>query len=178
MAKQNECSKPPNQLTTESSHAQTSIQVDERVEWTVTTQNEETLKRIFASQDKDLALGFMRQIINSTNSKTDPNGPTDMVAFVSELKPRDAVEAALAVQMGIVQSAISRASRRLSYADNLMQCEAHDRALNRLARTYAAQIEALRKHRNKGEQKIVTPHVNVEGGGQAIVGNVEAVRGR
>ena len=33
-------------------------------------------------------------------------------------------------------------------------------------------IEALDKHRGKGKQKITVEYVNVEAGGQAIVGNV------
>jgi hypothetical protein len=33
-------------------------------------------------------------------------------------------------------------------------------------------MEALRKHRNGGNQKVVVEHVHVHNGGQAIVGNV------
>jgi hypothetical protein len=39
---------------------------------------------------------------------------------------------------------------------------------------YTRQLEALDKHRGKGQQKITVEHVNVHAGGQAIVGNVEA----
>jgi hypothetical protein len=35
-------------------------------------------------------------------------------------------------------------------------------------------MEALDKHRGKGQQKITVEHVTVEAGGQAIVGNVRA----
>ncbi len=34
------------------------------------------------------------------------------------------------------------------------------------------QVETLDKHRGKSQQKITVEHVNVEAGGQAIVGNV------
>jgi hypothetical protein len=40
-------------------------------------------------------------------------------------------------------------------------------ALNKLARTFAAQVEALKNYRSKGEQRIVVQHVNVGEGGQA-----------
>lgn len=43
-----------------------------------------------------------------------------------------------------------------------------------MARFYATQMEALRKHHNGGKQTVTVQHVNVEGGGQAIVGNVAA----
>jgi hypothetical protein len=44
--------------------------------------------------------------------------------------------------------------------------------LNKLARTFAAQVEALKKYRSAGEQTIRVQHVTVNDGGQAIVGNV------
>jgi hypothetical protein len=48
----------------------------------------------------------------------------------------------------------------------------HERALNRLARTYAAQVEALKRYRSKGEQRVIVERVTVNEGGRAIVGNV------
>jgi len=43
---------------------------------------------------------------------------------------------------------------------------------NKCSRTYAALLEALNRHRGKGQQKVVVEHVNVHAGGQAVVGNV------
>ena len=48
------------------------------------------------------------------------------------------------------------------------------RAFNKLARTFAAQVEALKRYRSGGEQKMTVQHVHVAEGGQAIVGNVSA----
>jgi hypothetical protein len=45
--------------------------------------------------------------------------------------------------------------------------------LNKLARTFSSQVEALKKYRSTGEQNIRLQHVNVSEGGQAIVGNVQ-----
>ena len=42
----------------------------------------------------------------------------------------------------------------------------------KLTRANAAQIEALAKHRGKGQQKVIVEHVHVYQGGQAIVGQV------
>ena len=67
-----------------------------------------------------------------------------------------------------------RTARRFAYADQLPQYEAHERAYNKLARTFSAQVETLRKHRNGGKQTVTVQHVNVEDGGKAIVGHVEA----
>src|ERR1700747_440489 len=43
---------------------------------------------------------------------------------------------------------------------------------NKLSRTYAALIDALNRHRGKGQQKVTVEHVTVQAGGQAIVGHV------
>jgi hypothetical protein len=44
---------------------------------------------------------------------------------------------------------------------------------NRLSRTCAMLVEALNRHRGKGQQKVVVKHVHVHEGGQAVVGIVE-----
>jgi hypothetical protein len=48
---------------------------------------------------------------------------------------------------------------------------------NKLSRTYAALIDALNRHRGKGQQTVRVEHVTVQAGGQAIVGNVETPGG-
>jgi hypothetical protein len=44
---------------------------------------------------------------------------------------------------------------------------------NKLSRTYATLLEALNRHRGKGQQKIAVEHVHVHSGGQAVVGILE-----
>ena len=44
---------------------------------------------------------------------------------------------------------------------------------NKLSRTWAAMLEALNRHRGKGQQKVTVEHVHVHSGGQAVVGTVE-----
>src|SRR5947208_702049 len=43
---------------------------------------------------------------------------------------------------------------------------------NKLSRTYAVLLDALNRHRGKGQQKVTVEHVHVHAGGQAIVGAV------
>lgn len=98
---------------------------------------------------------------------------TFMLSVVKDLAPRDVVERMLAVQMAATHVALIRAGRSMATCTLLNQLEAHTTAYNKLARTYAAQIEALRKHRTGGKQTVVVQHVTVADGGQAIVGHVE-----
>src|SRR5262249_1484300 len=44
---------------------------------------------------------------------------------------------------------------------------------NKLSRSHAVLLEALNRHRGKGQQKVTVEHVHVHSGGQAIVGMVE-----
>ena len=44
---------------------------------------------------------------------------------------------------------------------------------NKLSRTYATLLEALNRHRGKGQQKVTVEQVHVHAGGQAAVGMVE-----
>ena len=44
--------------------------------------------------------------------------------------------------------------------------------LNKLTRTFTSQMEALNRHRGKGQQKMTVEHVHVHDRGQAIVGSV------
>jgi hypothetical protein len=48
---------------------------------------------------------------------------------------------------------------------------------NKLSRTYATLLEALNRHRGKGQQKVTVEHVHVHAGGRAVVGTVEAPGG-
>ena len=44
---------------------------------------------------------------------------------------------------------------------------------HKLSHTYATLLEALNRHRGKGQQKVTVEHVHVHAGGQAVVGTVE-----
>jgi hypothetical protein len=63
-------------------------------------------------------------------------------------------------------------ARRLNHVDNVPQQDSASRAFNQLARTFAAQVEAIKRHRNGGNQNVTVKHVHVHEGGQAIVGDV------
>ena len=78
----------------------------------------------------------------------------------------------LATQMAAVHMATMTFARRLARVDNIPQQYSAERAFNKLARTFAAQVEALKRYRTGGKQKITVEHVHVYPGGQAIVGNV------
>ncbi len=91
---------------------------------------------------------------------------------VKGIGPQDEVESMLAAQMAAVHMATMTFARRLAHVETLPQQDSAERAFNKLARTFAAQVEALKRYRTGGEQKVTVEHVHVHQGGQAIVGNV------
>jgi hypothetical protein len=97
-----------------------------------------------------------------------------MVAVVASIKPKEEIEAMLGAQMAAVQMASMTFARRLANAETLEQRDYAERAFNRLTRTFAAQLEALKRYRTGGEQKVTVEHVTVNSGGQAIVGRLTA----
>ena len=96
------------------------------------------------------------------------------VALVQNMQPRDVFEAMLTTQMAAIHNTTMDHAGRLHRATTGEAVERYERTLNRLARTFTTQIEALKKYRSKGEQKVIVEHqhVHVHPGGQAVVGNV------
>jgi hypothetical protein len=82
------------------------------------------------------------------------------------------VEAMLALQMAAVHMASMKAAATLSASTTGKVWAQYEGSVNKLSRTFTTQMEALKRHRSKGNQRIVVERVNVSEGGQAIVGNV------
>jgi hypothetical protein len=72
--------------------------------------------------------------------------------------------------MAEVHMATLTSARLLARATAMVQQEYAERALNKLARTFATQTEALRRYRSCGEPNVTVRQVSVGDGGQAIVG--------
>ena len=95
-----------------------------------------------------------------------------ILSIVQGINPKDETEALLAAQMAAIHNATMVAARRLSHVETIPQQDSASTMLNKLTRTFAAQVEALKRYRSAGEQTIKVQHVTVNEGGQAIVGNV------
>jgi hypothetical protein len=132
------------------------------------------LMEAVGTRDAHFFSGFLTDIINANTSSKDkdPYKTNTALAFIRSIKPRDETEACLAAQMAATHSAVMTFARRLNHVDNIQQQDSAINAYNKLARTYAAQMESLKRYRSTGEQKVTVTHVSVSDGGQAIVGNV------
>jgi hypothetical protein len=117
---------------------------------------------------------LLHQLVNASHKGQEPNERdlNFMLSVVKGIEPKDEVEAMLAAQMAAVHMASMTFARRLAHVENLPQQDSAERAFNKLTRTFATQMEALKRYRTSGQQKMTVEHVTVQAGGQAIVGNV------
>jgi hypothetical protein len=124
--------------------------------------------------DQDFVNALLGQLANagSQGGQIDERGLNFMLSVVKGIHPKDQVEAMLAAQMAAIHMATMTFARRLQHVNNIPQQDSAERAFNKLARTFATQMEALKRYRTGGEQKVTVQHVSVQEGGQAIVGNV------
>lgn len=112
-------------------------------------------------------------ILGSQGKHLDAKATDFAVGFVDAMEPRDAAEALLLTQMAATHQATMMLARRLNHVENIPQQDAAERALNKTARTFAAQMDTLKRYRSKGQQVVRVERVTVQDGGQAIVGTVE-----
>ncbi len=97
------------------------------------------------------------------------------IAAMRGIKPLDEIEGMLATQMVATHAAAMECLRR-----SMIQKQSFDgrdnnlRHAAKLLSIFAKQIETLNRNRGKGQQKMTIEHVNVEPGGQAMVGQFEA----
>jgi hypothetical protein len=132
------------------------------------------LMEALGTADTDFFTGLLGQLANAgtIGQEVDERGLNFMFSMVKGIEPRDEVEAMLAAQMAATHNAIMTFARRLNHVDNIPQQDSAERAFNKLARTFASQVEALKRYRSAGEQIVRVERVTVNEGGQAIVGNV------
>ena len=140
------------------------------------------LMNAFGTTNLDLAERLMMQIITATHlqSSNEPVAEANLnaaLAAVTGIAPRDEAEAMLAAQMAAVHMASMTFARRLNHIENIPQQDSAERAFNKLTRTFTTQMEALKRYRTGGQQKVTVEHVTVQAGGQAIVGNVSHAPG-
>ncbi|WP_225173680.1 MULTISPECIES: hypothetical protein [unclassified Bradyrhizobium] len=135
---------------------------------------ERLLAEALGAADRDAMHGILRQLVKASvvGQKPDEANLAFMISTIRSIAPKDSIEALLVSPMVSVHMAAMRCACRLACTDDLTQQEGIARALTRLSRTFAAQVEALNRHRNSDERAITVQNLSVQDGGRAIVGNV------
>ena len=116
---------------------------------------------------------IIEQTIYSSCKENDFNAIQGCLAALVGINPKDDLELMLAAQMVSIHNISMEMSRRALFSDQTV--EGVNNNINRvtkLMRTFTQQIEALQKHRAKGNQKITVQHVQVNNGGKAVIGDI------
>ena len=100
------------------------------------------------------------------------------VAALIGIGPKDEIEGMIAAQLIAAHNAAMECYRRAMIGEQTFEGRRENLGqANKLSRTYAVLLDALNRHRGKGQQKVVVEHVHVHAGGQAVVGTVETPGG-
>jgi hypothetical protein len=131
------------------------------------------------SKDGYVACYAVNQVLGTVwrgsneNADTKEIRDTATLCRLSEIGPRDVIEAMLAVQMVATHEAALECFRRAALAEQTFAGrELGLKYADKLVRSFAALADALNRHRGKGQQVVRVEHVHVHPGGQAIVGAV------
>jgi hypothetical protein len=121
----------------------------------------------------DLSTGG-RLITQAYRSQAESVAKWSTVAhLMHEIAPQDGLEGMLAAQMVAAHNMAMEFTRRAMLKDQTM--DSVDRNINRATKmmsVFTRQTEALQKLRTKGQQRITVQHVQVNQGGQAVIGDI------
>jgi len=134
---------------------------------------EQLLAEALGVADRDALHGLLWQLAKASvvARRPDQGNLSFMVSMLKSIAPKDSLEAMLAAQMVSIQVATMRCACRLACTDDPTKQESLTRALTRLSRTFAAQMEALNRHRSNGACAITVQNLSVQDGGKAVVGH-------
>jgi len=118
-------------------------------------------------------MGELAAIVRSKNAfQLTQNELNAGLAAIDGIKPADETEAMLALQMVATHQTAMDMLIHAKGVENTPHRQECGSLAVKLLQTYTAQVEALSRLRRGGEQRVVVQHVNVNEGGQAIVGAV------
>lgn len=95
------------------------------------------------------------------------------IAFLHGMKPKDELETMMLAQMFMTNELIFRFSHNLSKCEEVEINNQYTGRISRMLKHFREHMDALNKHRGKGQQKVTVEHVHVYEGGQAVVGHIE-----
>ncbi|MEQ1560693.1 MAG: hypothetical protein ABL933_17370 [Methyloglobulus sp.] len=123
----------------------------------------------------DFANGLLNQLValGAVDGKPNAMNTNFLLATIRGFEPKDQLEVMLASQMTAIHNAIMLLNKQLLTVSTTLEQESAINSLAKLNRTFTAQVEAIKRYRSTNEQKITVQHINVNEGGQAVIGTIE-----
>jgi hypothetical protein len=137
------------------------------------------LSESLGTTDPDLTGLLLRQIGDVAPYSGMPQAAVlnASLAALHGIKPEDPLESMLATQMIAVHHLAMNYAGRMASVGLDGGIDHIERAA-KLMRVFSTQVETLVRYRSRGQQRVVVEHVNIEAGGQAVVGIVNGRGGR
>jgi len=131
------------------------------------------MMRDVGAKDKDFFHGYMRHMWEAhwRGGEVDDMDFRFVISFVEDLKPRNQLAAALALQLAITHLYTMRFAQRLSTATDIPGIEFYERLYTKMTRSFVTQLEAYKAY-NNNEVGITVQNFSVKDVNQAIVGNI------
>ena len=141
----------------------------------------------FGTPDNKLQMFLLTQVVQTFRGYVSSEGldydkveefSNNAMALLNGIQPQDEIEGMLAVQMIAVHNMIMETMKLAMVTGQRFEWkEASINHATKMLRTFTAQMEALKRYRTGGQQKVTVEHVHVTAGGQAIVGVVNRGEG-
>lgn len=133
----------------------------------------ELVKKDFSGFDPYFSYGILTQLNSLKRGKYDDADDAMKLLFersiLKTVTPGNQIEMMLVTQLISVHQAMMNFARLLAHSRTHEEIECYGNILNKLARTFAAQIEALQRLRSGPVPKLLQ-NFSVSDGGQAFVG--------
>ncbi len=141
------------------------------------------LAQATGSSDPEVAARLARQVISVLSLPTDLGEEEkkervgSALSLMKQIEPQNELEGLLASQMiGVHETVMECLQQSRLPAQTPAGRDTNLKHAVKFMGLFTKQLEALERLRGKGQQKMTVERVNVESGGQAIVGNVTQTR--
>ena len=140
------------------------------------TMTAESVAQLMGMPDEPSGRLLFNQIMHCLPSEMlNQDSCSDAVfSMLQGINPQDTLEGMLAAQMVSVHMiSLSMAGRCVIEGQTVDGVNSGINRMAKLMRTFTSQMEALQRYRGKGRQTILVQHVQVNEGGQAVVGTLQ-----
>ena len=119
------------------------------------------IMKAFGSVDLNFAKGLLSQLaaVSECGGDIDADRLNFLLSIINGIEPRDMLESMLGAQMSTVHMACMMLASRLVHSKNTLEQDSAERALNKLNRTFAIQMETLTRYRSSAKQKVAAPQL-------------------
>lgn len=136
------------------------------------------LSEASGSKDMPFSLELMRQYVSvqAGNGLLDKieNASNSFLSSMVSLQPQDPIEGMLLTQiLSLHTLGMSCTARAACIENSNLNVDRNVNNLTKLLRLQHETIETLNRYRRKGTQQVIVQHVNVNDGGQAVVGTFQ-----